>query len=331
MKITYSFSSSIASIIIRYLDLKQSLGRKYIIESRIFQHLDKFLNTTDSDLTAESFAKWCYTQQNNASGVRRNWMRTVHNLCLYRQRTEPLCFIPDPLQFPLLHQPIQPHIFTEDEIIRLFEAIKQLKPGTRSPIRRENFRLALVLLYTTGLRRRELIKLTLGDYNSTERTLLIRESKFHKSRIIPLSQDGYNELEAYLKIRRNRHLPISKESPLLWNKHHKTRIGYYTGAGLWTTFQSLFRIANIHTSNGRYPRLHDFRHAFAVHALLRWYREGENVQAKLPVLSIYMGHVSVVSTQYYLRFIQEVVNSASKRFEKRYSRLVSKSYKRGVR
>jgi integrase len=248
-------------------------------------------------------------------------MRVVRNLCLYRRRTESCCFVPDLSQFPPLHQPVRPHIFKETEIVRLFDAISRLKPGHRSPIRRENFRLALVLLFTTGLRRGELLRLTVGDYDSTEGVLRVRESKFHKSRLLALSPDGIDEVDTYLKNRRSRRLPISAESPLLWNRY--SRDGAYAGTGLGLTFRSLFKTTGIRTAAGRLPRIHDFRHNFAVQALLRWYRVGDDVQAKLPLLATYMGHVSIVSTEYYLHFVEELAAVASDRFVKRYGALVT--------
>jgi len=269
MSINYHFSSTLAPVIVRYLDGKQILGRQYTGEKRILEKLDIFLSEKNMDLTAESFSEWCHTHQHLVSGVRRNWMRNVRNLCLYRNRTEPLCFIPDPIQFPKPHQPIQPHIFTEAEIVRLFAAIKNIKSITISPMRQENYRLALVLLYTTGLRRGELVRLIIGDYNPIEHTLLIRESKFHKSRLIPLSDDGWSELESFLKTRQQRHLSIAPDLPLLWNDVSKT--GSYTGTAVGTTFRLLFRACNIQTLTAQVPRLHDLRHCFAVHALLRWY------------------------------------------------------------
>lgn len=328
MNKTYSFSSHIGQIITRYLTLKQALGRQYATEFSILKHLDVFLNTTESDLTTESFSAWCHTKQHLTSTGRREQMRVARNFCLYRQRTEPSCFIPDLLQFPVRRQPIHPHIFSEAEIIQLLDTIQKLKPNTRLPLRQENYRLGLILLYTTGLRRGELIRLTAGDYNAIEHTLLIRESKFHKSRIVPLSRDVWTELEVLLKIRRNLQLPISEHIPLLWHRGGKT--GFYSKTGSWRIFHSLFYIANIRTVSGGIPRAHDLRHTFAVHALLRWYKEGADVQAKLPMLSTYMGHVSIESTRYYLRFIEDVVSSAGERFEKHYSALVTKFSERGV-
>lgn len=328
MKVKYSFCSPIGSLIVRYLEFKQALGRQYEKEYWIFVHLDKFLHKKMCDLTAESFSMWCHTRQNLTPGILHEWMRIVRGFCLYRQRTETSCFIPDPLQFPKKHQPMQPHIFTEAEIIRLFNVIKDIKAGINSsPIRKENIRLALILLYTSGLRCGELRRLIIKDYNPIEHTLLIRESKFRKSRLIPLSKDAWRAIDKLLKIRRQRRLPISLDLPLIWHRYGAQKS--YTMSATWKIFHSLFSSANIHTAYGKLPRIHDFRHTFAVHALLRWYREGANVQSKLPVLSIYMGHASVVHTQYYLRFIDDVVILASERFEKHYSALVTELNNRG--
>lgn len=323
MSTTVPLSSVVAPTIARYLALKEALGRKYGVERGILMHLDAFLHASTGDLTAESFASWCRTRAHLCSGVRRNWMRVVRNLCLYRRRVEPACFVPDPSQFPPLHQPVQPHLFTDGEISRLLAAAADLKPGSGSPLRRETFRLALVLLYTTGLRRGELLRLTVEDYDPTEHTLLVRESKFHKSRLLPLSQDGWQELDSYLRIRRGRRLLGSTDSHLIWNRRGGGRP--YTGVGFSATVRCLFRTADIRTAAGRAPRIHDLRHNFAARALLRWYRVGADVQAKLPLLATYMGHVSIASTQYYLHFVDDLAASASDRFARRCGALISPS------
>ena len=328
MKAIYSFSSYIGHSIVSYLDFKRVLGRKYEVEHNVLKYLDCFLAKSQGDLTEESFSEWCLTLQHIASSSRRSWMRIIYNFCLYRRRLDPSCFVPDPAQFPRPNQPVQPHIFTEEEIIQLFDAIRKLKPGTRSKLRKENFRLALVLFYTSGLRRSELSRLTIGDYDLLEHTLMIRESKFYKSRLIPLSNDGWMEVEAYLSIRRKLGFPSSTDCPLFWNAYKEN--GFYTGWGIAATFRCLFKIANIRTVSGQLPRLHDFRHTFAVHALLRWYREGDNVQVKLPFLSRYMGHVSIVSTEYYLHFVEALARSASNLFEKYCGGIVSVSNEGGA-
>lgn len=205
----------------------------------------------------------------------------------------------------------------------MLEACGSLRPAPCSPLRSETCRLALVLFYTTGMRRGELVRLTVGDYDPRERTLLVLESKFHKSRILPLSVGGTAEVERYLASRRARRLAVDATEPLLSNTYGGH--GPYTGPGMGSAMKTLMRSADIRTVNGNLPRVHDFRHTFAVHALLRWYRSGADVQAKLPALATYMGHVSIFSTQYYLRFLDPLTGLAVERFERLYCDLITPS------
>jgi integrase len=305
-------TSRLGPAIERYVTLKQALGRQYAAERWMLGHVDRFLTARDADLTADTFAAWCLTLQHLTTGTRRRRMQVVRNVCLYRRRQEPTCFVPDDRLFPPTHHAIRPYLFTDEDIRRLLTAASALRPSLTSPLRRENVRLAIVVLYTTGLRRGELVSLTLSDYDAGQRTLLIRESKFHKSRVVPLSRDGAGEIDRLLEHRRTQRLPLTPDSHLLWNRSRGGNA--YTGAGLHHVLHTLFRSTQIRTEHGRVPRVHDFRHAFAITALLRWYRAGVDVQAKLPLLATYMGHVSIVSTAYYLQFVEPLAAAASERF-----------------
>ena len=182
------------------------------------------------------------------------------------------------------------------------------------------FRLAIVLLYTTGLRRGELIRLKIGDYAPQQQTLLVSHSKFHKSRYLPLSDGTAQEINTYLDVRRHHQLPNTPETPLIWNRCKNGNA--YSGGGIGQGLRALFRQVGIYTPEGNLPRPHDIRHSFAVNALLRWYRSGANIHAKLPLLSTYMGHVSIVSTEHYLHFIEELASHASERFDTHYGAVV---------
>ena len=313
-----TFSSVLASTIEKYLTLKRALGRQYALEERVLACMDRFLSVRHADLNVETFDAWCLTLQHLASGNRRGYMRQVRNLCLYRRRHDPGCFVPDERLFPPLHQVIRPHIFTDSQLSRLLAVANTLARTSNSPLCPENLRLAIVLLYTTGLRRGELIRLTVGDFDQHERTLAILESKFHKSRIIPLSTDTSNEIWHVLNIRRLQRFPVDADSPLLWHRNRS-----YSGGGLSCTLRALFQQAAIRTSAGQLPRTHDFRHGFAVTALLRWYRAGADVQAKLPLLATYMGHVSIASTAYYLQFVEPLAAAASTRFAEHCGALIT--------
>ncbi len=315
------FLSVFGSTIARYLAVKAALGRHFTNERAVLTRLDGFVAARDADLGPDTFAHWCTSQVGLTSGVRRARMRIVRNFCLYRQRTEPSCFVPDLTLFPPLHQTALPHIFTVDEIDRLLRAVETVGVTRCSPLRRDTLRLALVLFYTTGLRRGEFLRLLVDDYDPAARTLRIRESKFHKSRVVPLSSDGASHVEAYLRARRTQRRRVGGEMPLVESPYRAGKP--YTATGLRDGITQLLSTAGIHTTAGRVPRLHDFRHTFAVHAMLRWYQAGADVQAKLPVLATYMGHASILSTQYYLRVVDQLTSLANRRFASRYADLVT--------
>ncbi|HEY3323750.1 MAG TPA: tyrosine-type recombinase/integrase [Planctomycetota bacterium] len=328
MKIAPRFRSVLGPSITRYLTLKRALGRQYANEERVLQSIDQFVRlSAPANLTAATFASWGGTLQHLTPTVLRNRMRIARNFCLFKRRSEPECFVPDPLLFPSSHQARRPYVFTKGEIVHILAAAQQMEPTNGSPLRPEVYRLAIILLYTTGLRRGELTRMTLGDYDAKQRTLFVSRTKFHKSRYVPLSDDGVHEVERYLQTRRAHHLSVSSEVPLMWNRY--TGRHCFTAAGLAQGIRELLRKTGVRTPDHRLPRVHDFRHTFAVHALLRWYEAGADVQAKLPLLATYMGHVSIVSTEYYLHFIEPLASAASARFGLRCGALVSASAKRG--
>jgi integrase len=243
-------------------------------------------------------------------------MRVVRNFCLYLRRSDRTCFVPDPSGFPAPGAACRPHIFSVEQIVRLLRVATKLPVWSTSLLRGPVLRLAIVLLYTTGLRRGELVRLVMSDYDPVERTLLVRTSKFHKSRLVALSKSGADELERYLRARRR--LPHHADAPLLVSNHGGIRA--YSGGSFGQAMRRLFRIADVHLPDGRFPRVHDLRHTFAVHALLRWYRDGVDVQAKLPALATVMGHVSIASTAYYLALLDPVAEVASAQFDQHWRR-----------
>jgi len=307
----------------QYLNVKRSLGRDYSREAAILSHFDAFMGRcypSFEDITGEIFTAWATTLERLSPTVRRNHMRIVRNFCLSRQRSQPNSFVPDPLSFPANHQSVSPYILSESDIARLLDACRYLQPTATSPLRSESMRIGILILFTAGLRRSELLHLTIGDFNSEEGTLLIRFTKFHKSRIIPLSLSVNAELRAYLSLRNEKRLPMETISPLIWNRHGSPEGRGYTGTGFAQNWRLLCSALEILTAKGKPPRIHDLRHSFAVNALTHCYFSGEDVQARLPLLSTYMGHVSVASTYYYLHFVEEISSEASERFLQRFGR-----------
>lgn len=323
MKTSKPFQSAVATEFINYISLKQALGRHFKAQEIILLNLDRFLYKQAKsfhDLTADTFKQWCQTMEPLSSSTRLDRMRTVRNFCLYRKRMDPDCFVPDPTQFPRADPRAQPYVFSDTEIVNLLTHSGSISASLRSPFRAAATRLAIILLHTTGLRRGELLRLTRADYNRSEQTLTIRTSKFHKSRILPLPDDVAMEIKKYLKMQQSVHPRLPADSPLIYSAYCGGRP--YSSTQLRKNLHILFNLAGIEKDDGKLPRIHDFRFSFAVNALLRWYRKGLDVQSKLPFLAAYMGHVSIVSTYHYLRFVAPLATLASSVFAASYGDLV---------
>ena len=302
--------SPLGAAITAYVERQRSLGFQFDKQARILQQLDTFLAEHDhSDLTAGSFNDWALTQEHLTPQGRRQNMRIVYRFTLHRRHTTPECFVPDPDQFPAPSPAAAPWILSEQQILALLEQTGKLAPTPHSPLRPHVYRLGVVLLYTAGLRRGELVRLNIDDYAPSRHTLRVRVSKFHKSRIVALSRDAWREIDTYLRLRLC--FPHSVNSPLLahGSRADKAFPGYLFGRG----FHKLCWDASVLTDSGRPPCVQDVRHTYAVHVLLRSYRDNRNPQAVLPVLSRAMGHASLASTAHYLSLIDPILEQAAER------------------
>ena len=299
------------AVVAAFLASRLAIGRDHCNERWILRKLRSFLERSGSaDLDAALFDCWRAQFQHLSSSTRFAREHTVNKLCRYRRRSDPDCFLPDQESLARQKPHALPTIIEPAQVAQLLAWVSQLPSGSRSPVRAQVMRLAVVLLYTAGLRRGELVRLTLGDADAQAGVLRIRESKFHKSRWVPLSASAQAELQGYLAARRRAGLDERPTAPLLCTAGARA----YTGEGFYNSFKQLLRSAGIRDGTGRCPRVQDFRHSFAVSALLRWYETDADVQSNLPKLALYMGHVSIVSTAYYLRWMPAVISQASARF-----------------
>jgi len=181
----------------------------------------------------------------------------------------------------------------------------KLEPGT--------LRALLLLLYGAGLRISEALRLTLTDADLEQRLLIIRETKFYKTRLVPLGADLSQALTIYLDARFKAQHPSPPEAFLLLTRH-SLPVSVQLAED---TFKRLCRRVGVRRKDASrfVPRLHDLRHTFAVHRLTACYREGGDVQRLLPQLATYLGHVDIDSTQRYLTLTPELLSQASNRFE----------------
>ena len=319
------FRSLFKSDIESYLRLQHSLGKGFRREESVLHNLDFFLSSrypSAKDFDNRHFEKWCKTFSKHVSTERRNRMRTVRNFCLYRQRMHPDTFIPDILTFPMNSPTPPPFILYPNDITRILNAIEEypFRPA-KYPLLRVNMRFMVIMLFTTGLRCGELIRLTLADFDPNEKTLFIRATKFHKQRIVPLSATTMQEIQAYILRCKEAGRNMKQSLPLFRNSM-PPKLCRYNGSGMLQLWHKLCIASGIRTEKGSPPRLHDLRHSFAVNALLRWYEQGSDLRSKLPHLSTYMGHISIMSTHRYLPFVEPLRSAANAKFERKYGDLI---------
>jgi len=222
-----------------------------------------------------------------------------------------------PLPATVPKQPARfvPHIYSMDELRRLLDGTASYqKHKTRILMEPHTFRAILLLLYGAALRVSEALSLNLADVDLEERVIVIRDTKFYKTRLVPVGSDLNDAMTNYIKQRKGDGHSPSNTAPFF-----VTRLGARIPIRL---IQRAFRRLRAHSGVRRkggtrcQPRLHDLRHTAAVHRLTAWYREGKDVQRLLPLLSTYLGHVDIASTQLYLTMTPDLLHEASKRFAK---------------
>lgn len=205
------------------------------------------------------------------------------------------------------------YIYSTDELRRLFDAIEPTRKQARQ-LDAHTLRAVLLTLYGAGLRLGEALRLTRADVDLPHALLTIHDSKFHKTRFVPLGPALGRHLAAYDSRRRRDQVPANAASAFFTNRDGTPlNIRVVQGA-----FEAVRNAAGVRRTDGaqRQPCLHDMRHSFAVHRLVSWYRQGADVQQLLPCLSTYLGHSSVASTQVYLQMTPELLREASRRYER---------------
>lgn len=218
--------------------------------------------------------------------------------------------LPLPLQQPRYSQTFIPYILKPSELRCLLAAVPRYGKGRLlQPL---TLRTILLLLYGAALRVSEATSLTVNDVDLATRLITVRQTKFYKTRLVPLGPQLHQVMKGYFFWRNRQGHSRTVTAP-----YFVLRSGApVTPAIMWDAFDHLRDYAKVFHPDGQRPRIHDIRHSSAVHRLLAWYRQGADVQVLLPALSVYMGHRKLASTQVYLTTTPELLQEASRRFER---------------
>lgn len=250
----------------------------------------------------------------------RAWRSAFHGLCRYLVRQGWLSQNPvEAFPIPRLEN-YRPYVFSIAQLRRFFAHLQEQAERAPAPLTYFRFHSRYVfyhLLYACGLRASEGLRLTAENYCAGERTLFIEPSKFHKDRLIPIGRRVASNLESLLAVRQRlfaippegrfflkfpERRPISRNMASQYFRQTMQHLGIYRA-----------KIAYRNCTHGT-PHLHELRRAFAVHRLMKWYREGADVDSKLPLLATYMGHVRFAYTKTYLTLTQQLLAEAGHRY-----------------
>ena len=301
----------LSALVAQYVAYKQSMGMRFHTEART---LRSFCRAMGDIAVAEVAADRVQAYIAGSGPVTRFWhrkhevLRGFYRFAMARgyATSSPLPkMVPKPPHFV-------PHIYSQDELQRLLDATACCE-NPRCKLQPYTCRMLILLLYAAGLRISEALSLRLTNVDLTAGVLTIRESKFYKTRLVPMSPALTGALGEYVAQRAKDH-PTSLDTVLFLTRAG-TPVARHTAENVFSRLR--VRAGVLRHDGGRYqPRLHDLRHAFAVHRLVCWYRQGADVQRLLPQLATYLGHVHVAATQRYLTLTPELLHKASQRFER---------------
>lgn len=296
-----------------YLMLRRGLGFKLKRPARFVRSFVESLEKRgETRITTQLVLEWATEPQHLHPSEWAARLSSVRAFARYWSSIDVATEIPPEGLLPFRARRPNPYLYSEFEVERLLEEARNM-PAQFS-LQPLTYHCLFGLLAVTGLRISEALNLESRDVNWADGVLTIRSSKFGKSRLVPLHPTTKDVLGHYAaeRIQRFPDRPTAAFFP--------SRTGARLDAGqVRRTFYRVSRRIGIRgASASRGPRLHDFRHRFAVETLLRWYRSGEDVRRRLPILSTYLGHVHVTDTYWYLSNTPELMAAAGDCLEKRW-------------
>lgn len=295
-----------------YLAARRSLGFDLRIAGRQLLSFARFADQTGhrGPLTTAVAVRWA---QSARRATRLTWARRLQTLrpfMTYRAQFDPGTEIAPSGFFGPVHRRLVPHIYTEAEIRALLDAAAQLRPVTGLRLRPRTYATLFGLLASTGLRISEALALTPTDVDLSGASLTVRNTKFRKSRLVPLHPTTVAALTRYADIRRRRVSDRRIETFLISDRGTPLgdRMVHHTFASLRT------RLGWIGRGDYAWPRVHDLRHTFLCRALVRSYQQPQGVDHVIDLLSTYVGHARVADTYWYVTAIPDLLALAGQRF-----------------
>jgi integrase/recombinase XerD len=292
-----------------YVAMRRALGYKLNKAAVLLPTFVTFLQKQGSPVITIPLAlQWA---QENRRAQPAEWaqrLTIVRGFARHWSATDPQTQIPPWGLLPHRPSRARPYLYSDEEVQRLLQAAQRL-----GGLRGLTYYCLFGLLCVTGMRISEALNLRSGDVDWAASLLTVRGAKFGKSRLVPIHASTQNVFSQYVRCRDR---ALGRELSFFFVSQRGNRLD---GGQVRRTFYTLSRqvgLRGLTASHG--PRLHDFRHRFAVGTLIEWYRSGQNVERRLPVLSTYLGHVHVSDIYWYLTACPELMGLAVERLERRW-------------
>ena len=291
--------------------MRRALGVKLRLARRLLQRFVAFAEREGATfITTDLALRWA-TQPADAQPAQwANRLAMVRRFAQHCSAMEPRTEVPPPDLLPHRFRRQPPYLYTDEELRRLIQAAKQL-PGLTG-LRPQTYATLFGLYAVTGMRTNEALHLDRDDVDLTQGVLTVRDTKFGKSRYVPIHISTAGALRAYATSR-DRLCP-NPQSPSFFLSERGTRVTEWSWR--WTFVKLSHEIGLRSPADSHGPRLLDFRHRFAVNTLLRWYRGGVDVEHHLPHLATYLGHAHVSDTYWYLTATPELLQLAARRLDR---------------
>lgn len=296
-----------------YLSIRRTLGFKLRDEGTVLPKFLCFLEKENASFITTALAlQWATLPENVQPAHWAHRLAMVRAFARFHNALDPRTEIPPQGLLPHRYCRKHPHIYDDTEISRLLMACSRL-PSTTG-LRASTYSTLFGLLAVTGMRVSESVALDISDVDLAQNILTVRQTKFGKSRLIPLHSSTADKLEEYSQLRA-RLFPREK-NPSFFLSEKGLRLTHWIVR--WTFIKLSHEIGFRAPDERHGPRIHDLRHTFAVKTLIRWYQRDIDVERHMPELTTYLGHAHVNHTYWYISAVPELLSLASLRTERVY-------------
>jgi integrase/recombinase XerD len=302
--------SKLQAALDEYLAVRRALGYKLYGAGLLLQQFVEFAEQSGAAyITTDLALKWA----TEPADSRQTWwamrLGVVRRFAEYCSSRDPRTVVPPPKMLPYPYRRVSPYLYRDEEIRRLLEAARRLPPV--AGLRRHTYATLFGLYVATGLRTSEPLRLDRDDVDLVHGVLTIRDTKFGKSRYVPVHPSTQRALQRYARIRDR--LCRNPGCASFFLSGHGRRLS--ADIVRWTFIRLSRQTGLRDAGDSRGPRIHDFRHRLAIITLTKWHRRGVDVERHLLELSTFLGHAHITDTQWYLTATPKLLRYALRRVE----------------